>query len=117
MAGQFVRITVGVSLQIISKVLSSPSVWAFSLAGDTSNHFGMPLFDERIRVCVDGLLYNLKFGDLPFFERHTVINYVKLIETILDALYTGWHDKLISVSSDGENIMTGRHGGVVTLLE
>jgi hypothetical protein len=35
MVGQFVRIIVVVSLQIISKVLSSPSVWTFSLAGDT----------------------------------------------------------------------------------
>jgi hypothetical protein len=55
MVGQFVRIIVSVSLQTISKVLSSPSVWAFSLAGDTSNHFGVSLSDERIRVCVDGV--------------------------------------------------------------
>jgi hypothetical protein len=86
MVGQFVRVIVGVSLQIISKVLPSPSVWAFSLAGDTSNHFGVSLFDEGIRVCVDGLRYNLHLMIVPFFERHTAINYVKLIETILDAL-------------------------------
>jgi hypothetical protein len=117
MVGQFVRIIVGVSLQIISKVLSSPSVWAFSLAGDTSNHFGVSLFDERIRVCVDRVLYNLHWVIVPFFERQTAINHVKLIESILDNLYTGWRDKLISVSSDGENTMTGRHGGIVHLLE
>jgi hypothetical protein len=28
-----------------------------------------------------------------------------------------WRNKLISVSSDDENTMTGRHGGLVTLLE
>jgi hypothetical protein len=117
MVGQFVRIIVGVSLQIISKVLSSPSVWAFSLAGDTSNHFGVSLFDERIRVCVDGVLCSLHLVIVPFFERHTAISYVKLIETILDAICTGWRDKLIFVSSDGENTMTGRHSDVVTLLE
>jgi predicted Zn-dependent protease len=49
MVGQFVRIIVGVSLQTILKVLSSPSVWAFLLAGDISNHFGVSLFGERIR--------------------------------------------------------------------
>ncbi|CAK9879569.1 unnamed protein product [Sphagnum jensenii] len=28
-----------------------------------------------------------------------------------------WHDKLISVSNNGENTITSRHGGLVTLLE
>jgi hypothetical protein len=64
----------------------------------------------------NGVLYNIHWVIVPFFERHTAINYVKLIETILDALHIGWRDKVISASSNGENTMTGRHGGVVTLL-
>ncbi|CAK9193354.1 unnamed protein product [Sphagnum jensenii] len=28
-----------------------------------------------------------------------------------------WREKVISISSDGKNTMTGRHAGVVTLLE
>jgi hypothetical protein len=60
--------------------------------------------------------YNIHLVIVPFFERHTA-NYVKLLATILDAMYTGWRDKLISVSSDGENTVTGRHGDVVNLLE
>jgi hypothetical protein len=54
---------------------------------------------------------------VPFFERHLAINYVKLIKTMLNTLYPDWRSKLISISSDRENTMTGRHGGVVTLLE
>lgn len=36
---------------------------------------------------------------------------------MLDSVCPSWRDKIISISSDGENTMTGRHAGVVTLLE
>jgi hypothetical protein len=42
---------------------------------------------------------------------------VKLIKTMLDTFCPDWRSKLISISFDGENTMTGRHKGVVTLLE
>jgi hypothetical protein len=45
------------------------------------------------------------------------VNYVKLIKTMFDTLCPDWRSKLISINSDGENTMTNRHGGVVTLLE
>ncbi|CAM6011352.1 unnamed protein product [Sphagnum balticum] len=54
---------------------------------------------------------------VPFYRRHTVVNILALIVKILDVLFSMWHDKLISISSDGENNMIGRHGGLVTLLE
>jgi hypothetical protein len=52
-----------------------------------------------------------------FYGRHTAVNILALIVKILDVLFLMWHDKLISMSSDGKNTMTGRHGGLVTLLE
>lgn len=117
MVGQFVRVLVAVAMQAMAKVINHPLVWAFSLAADASTHLGVPLLDQRIRVCLDGVLYNLHLLLVPFFERHTAINYVKLMTTLLDCMYSSWRDKTISISSDGENTMTGRHGGVVTLLE
>jgi hypothetical protein len=78
---------------------------------------GGSLLDQRIRVCLDGVLYNLHLVLVPFFERHTAVNNVKLINILLDGLSPLWCDKVISISSDGENTMTGRHAGVVTLLE
>jgi len=45
MVGQFVRVLLVVSLQIISDVLTDPTVWAFSLAADASTHLGVPLLD------------------------------------------------------------------------
>jgi len=117
MVGQFVRILLAVSMQIISDVLTDPTVWAFSLATDANTHLGVPLFDQRIHVCVKGMLYNLHLVLVPFFERHTAQNYVKLIKILLNTVSPSWHEKVISISSDGENTMTGRHASVVTLLE
>jgi hypothetical protein len=42
---------------------------------------------------------------------------VKLIKILLNTVSPSWREKVILISSDGENTMTGRHAGVVTLLE
>ena len=56
------------------------------------------------------LLFRSSIG----IQLKTIFNHiVKLLDVLLD----NWRDKLISVSSDGENTMTGRHAGVVTRLE
>jgi hypothetical protein len=94
-----------------------PTVWEFSLAADASTHLGVPLFDQRIHVCVKGVLYNLHLILVPFFKRHTAQNYVKLINILLNTVSLSWREKVISINSDGENTMTGRHVGVVTLLQ
>ena len=117
MVSQFARILVGANLQMISDILSAPHVFAFSIAGDGSTHFESAYFDIRIRVGVNGFLYNLHLVIVPFFGRHTALNICQLIVKILDVLFPMWRDKLISISTDGENTMTGRHGGLVTLLD
>ena len=45
------------------------------------------------------------------------VNISDLLTTLLDNLSHGCRQKLVSFSSDGENTMTGRIGGVITLLE
>ncbi|ETV67155.1 hypothetical protein H257_16555 [Aphanomyces astaci] len=57
--GQYVRVLVGTSLQHIADVLDHESVWAMSLAGDSSTHRGQSFFDLRVRVCFGHKLYNL----------------------------------------------------------
>ncbi len=52
-----------------------------------------------------------------FYGHHIVINILALIVKILDVLFPMWCDRLISMNSDGENTMTNRHGGFMTLLE
>lgn len=113
---QYVRVLVGVNLEIVAKLLSNDHVWAFSLAGDGSSHYGTSFFDVRIRLCTTGILYNIHLVVLPFYDRHTA-NITNLIATLLNAIFPAWRDKLISVSTDGENTMTGRLNGVVTQLQ
>ena len=117
MVSQFVRVVVGSNLQTISHILCRRQVFAFSIAGDGSTHFESSFFDIRIRVGVNGVLHNIHLVIVPFYGRHTAANILALVVKILDVLCCSWRHKLISVSSDGENTMTGRRGGFVTLLE
>jgi hypothetical protein len=117
MVGQFICVLVVVALEMIANVIVDPSVWAFALAVDASTHFGVPMLDQRAQMCFKWNLINLHLVLIHFFERHTTVNYVKLMSAILDAMYSSWRNKLISISFDGENTMTGRTGGVVKLLE
>jgi hypothetical protein len=102
---------------MISKILSQPYLFAFSIAGDGSTHYESSYFNIRIRVGINGVLHNLHLVIVSFYGRHIAVNILALIVKILDVLFPMWRDKLISVSSDGENTMIGRHGGLVTLLE
>jgi hypothetical protein len=77
-------------------------------------------FNMCIRICVNDILSNLHLVAIPMFEQHTIENIFNLIARFLDALSsttTIWHAKLMSMSIDGENNMTGCHHGVVTHLE
>jgi hypothetical protein len=107
MVSQFIRILLIVSLQIISDVLTDLTFCAFSLAVDASTHLGVPLLDQQIRVCVKGMLHNLHLVLVPFVKRHTAQNYVKLIKILLNTVSPSWREKVILISSDGENTMTG----------
>jgi len=116
LVGQYVRVLVGASLQQIASMLGDGSVWAFSLAADGSTHRGQPFVDQRVRLCYRGSLLNLHLVALPTFERHTSQNLFEMIVKFMDALFPEWRSKLIGVASDGENVMTGRHAGVVTRI-
>ncbi|CAK9235663.1 unnamed protein product [Sphagnum troendelagicum] len=54
--------------------------------------------------------------DKLVFDRHTAEILYNLLCKFLDALYPDWRIKLLNVSSDGENTMTGRHAGLVTRI-
>jgi len=43
------------------------------------------------------------------FERHTTFIIFNMISKFMDALYNKWCAKLINMSTDGKNTMTGRH--------
>jgi hypothetical protein len=116
MVGIFVRILVAVCLQKFSDLLDRDEVWAFSFGFDGSTHRGTSFFDVRFRICVAGILYNFHLIALPMFDRHTSDNYVSLLVKLMNALYVDWLDKLLGVSTDGENVNTGRLRGIVTQI-
>ncbi|CAK9862315.1 unnamed protein product [Sphagnum jensenii] len=90
------------------------SVWAVSLASDGSTHRDQLFFDLRLHVYYHDNLMNLHLVAMLMFERHTMLNIFNMISKFMDALYNKWHTKLIGMSTDNENTMTGRHAGVMT---
>ncbi len=114
--GQFVRIQVGINLQLMASIFARKRVWAFSIAYDGSTHRGTSFFDVPLRVGIAGKLYNLHLVILPFFERHSANNITKTVVKLLTSLYDRWRNKLLGIMTDGEPTMTGRISGVVTQL-
>ncbi len=57
--GQYVCVLVGGNLQDISDLMGDLSVWAFSLAFNSSTHFEQSFFDLRVRIYFKGRLCNL----------------------------------------------------------
>jgi hypothetical protein len=114
--GQYVLVLVASSLQNISDRMDDESVWAMSLAFDSSTHREQAFFNLRVRMCFQGVLFNLRQVAIPILERHAAMNLFNMLVKFLDALQQPWREKLIGTSSDGKNTMTGRHGGLVTRI-
>ncbi|KAI9920233.1 hypothetical protein PsorP6_015858 [Peronosclerospora sorghi] len=70
----------------------------------------------RIRVRVNGNIHNVHLVVVPFFDRHTAENTVKLITTLLETVCAPWQDKIIAITTDGENTNTGWRNDVVARL-
>ncbi|CAM6036431.1 unnamed protein product [Sphagnum compactum] len=114
--GQYVRVMVATVPQNIFDIIDDESVWAISLASDSNTHCRQSFFNLHLRACNCGDLTNLHLVAVPMFERHTTENMFNMVVKFLNALYSRWCDKLIGVSSNGENTMTGRHSGFVTCM-
>ena len=82
----YARIVCAINLQRIADVLNDKSVWAFSLANDSSTHYGRSYFDNRIRFHRNGVLYNVHAIAIPMFERHTGENMLVPIFNFLDVI-------------------------------
>src|SRR5204863_5221749 len=111
------RIVCAINLQRISEILNDSSVWAFSLANDSSTHYGRSYFDNRIRFHRDGVLYNIHALAIPMFERHTGENMFNLVSDFLGVICSQWRGKLLGVGTDGASSMTGHVRGVATRIE
>jgi hypothetical protein len=112
---QFIRVIVAVNLQKLFEVVKS--AWAFSIGLDSGNSAGMNYLDTRIRFYRGGCLYNLHFLALPLHDRKTADYLFRTLSKALDIVIPDWRTKLMGISSDGENTMTGRINGVVTKIQ
>ena len=115
--GQYVRVLVGSGEQKILDMLGDQSVWAFSLAFDSTTHYGQSFFDIRLLLCYFGSLLSLHIVVLPLYDRHTAQYVFSVVDKFLDAFYSPWRHKLVGLATDGENAMTGCHQGLVMRLE
>jgi hypothetical protein len=110
---QYVRAVVTTILQDISDIIDDESIWAISLTCDNNMHRGQSFFDLRLLAYYCNDLTNLHLVVVPMFERQTAENMFNMVVKFLDTLYGRWRNKLIRVSSDGKNMMTGHHSGFV----
>jgi hypothetical protein len=69
-----------------------------------------------MHVCYCGDFTNLHLVIVPMFKYHIAENMFNMVVKFFDALYIWGCDKLIKVSFDGENTMTGCHFGFVTRM-
>ena len=74
------------SLQNISEMLMTLSVWAFSIALNMSTHQGVSYLDIRICLCWQGEILNLHLVSVPVFERHTGENVFNVSAKFLDCI-------------------------------
>ena len=111
----YARIVCAVNFQFISTILHR--CWAFSLAYDSSTHYGKSYLDNRIRVHYNGELYNLHAIAISLYVNHNEENMFNLIVRFLNVLCSDWRHKLIGIESDEASVMTGEYQGVVTRLQ
>jgi hypothetical protein len=116
MVGQYFYVLVDSTLQQITNCLYDESVLAMLLVGDANTHHGQSFFDLHVRICFRGRLLNLHLVAIPMFDRHTAGNIFNMLVKFFDVLYGKWHTKLIGMSSDDENMMTGCHTGLITRM-
>ena len=81
MIANYARVVCAVNLQLLSNILNK--AWAFSVANDSSTHYGKSYFDNRIRIHHDGDILNIHAIAIPMFEGHTGENMFNLITTFL----------------------------------
>ena len=110
---RYARYICALSLQKLSEILMTPTLWTFSIALDLSTHLGQSYIDIRLRVCWNGKLVNFHVVALPMFERHTGEAMFNILSKFLDNMCPVWRSIIVGVTTDGARNMTGRaHGNL-----
>ena len=113
---KYARFSCAINLQKLSDLLQS--TWTFSVAMDMSTHMETGYLDIRIRIFTkkNGIV-NAHVLAIPVFDRHTGEVVFNTAAKALDCLDPLWRQKVIGISTDRENKMTGRYSGVATRFQ
>ena len=67
--GNYAQVICVINFQCLTILFhEQESLWAFSLANDATTHWSSSYLDNRIRVHIDGKLYDLHAIAIPMFE-------------------------------------------------
>ncbi|KAJ1893940.1 hypothetical protein LPJ71_007083 [Coemansia sp. S17] len=105
-----------INLEHIRLLLAHPDSWAFSLALDGLTYQTKSYFDVHIRLHIKGQLQNLHALVIPSHGQNMGNGLTKLVVHLLVAICPEWTGCIISISSDGAWVITGKDNGVVILL-
>src|SRR5437667_1600341 len=64
----YAGIVCALNFQRLADILNNTSIWAFSLANDSSTHYRNFYFNNRIRFHLRGILYNIDAIAIPMFD-------------------------------------------------
>jgi hypothetical protein len=111
---RYARFICAINLQGIVEPLRQ--CWTFSVALDMATHMATSYCDVHIRIYHKSTVHDFRLLSIPVYERHTGETVFNTFAKAMDALFTGWREKIPGASSDGEKKMTGRDQGVITRI-
>ena len=103
------------SLELISNLLMK--CWTFSLAMDMSTHMSTSYLDIQIWFFYSGTIQNFHLVAVSLFTCYTGEQIYLHAKKILDILCPEWQSIMLSITTDGENSMTGHIQWVATRFE
>jgi hypothetical protein len=114
---KYIRAIVAINLQKMSSLLQLKESWAFIIAFEFTTKHGISFIGVRLRLHAEGEIQNLHLPDIPLYERHTGSAMAVLLSRVLSTLCPrDWTKKLIGISTDGAENITGRVSGAVSLV-
>ena len=102
----------------ISTLLSSDSVWCYSIVVDIVTNLGTSYIYVRVRFVYKGSMRNFHLLSLPMCDAHTLHYMFAAVRNALRVIAGDlWDHKLLAVTTDVAADMTIIERGMVTLLQ
>jgi hypothetical protein len=104
-------------LRRLAGIIRSHNCWAFSIAFDGATTQGKSSIDVISRINVHFEVENVHLLAIPMYESHTGLAMANPVSNLLNAMCpVAWECKLVGISTDGADNMTGRVSGAMSRL-